>query len=168
MSNKKRNKKHNPMKAAISASNVLAKRYMFAMVGKSEPVILTRTGKRPKSVSNALLSALLDVPQHWSVYMAALLRDNQGRDYVQSIEINLKNKMTQAGLTTDINDMHHELLNETNPRHFVNVGWIASPARLDIDDEQASDIMTKLGGWDTLAKWEADEIGLDKCEVLSL
>ena len=164
----KRSKKFNPMKAAISASNILAKRYMFAMVGKSEPIILKRDGRRPKSVSNALLAALLDVPQCWSVYLAALLRDNQGRDYVQSIEINLKNRMTQAGLTTDINDMHHQLISETNPRHFVNVGWIASPARLDIDDEQASEIMTKLGGWQTLAKWEADKIGLDKCEVLSL
>ena len=165
---KKRNKKYDPMKAAISASNVLAKRYIFAMVGKSEPIILKRDGRRPKSVSNALLAALLDVPQCWSVYLAALLRDNQGRDYVQSIEINLKNRMTQAGLTTDINDLHHGLISETNPSHFVNVGWIASPARLDINDEQASEIMTKLGGWATLAKWEADKIGLDKCEVLSL
>ena len=90
----------------------------------------------------------------WSVYCAVFCRDQNNKEYMQSVVITTKDHCLQSDLVSVLHEHHAELINGCNPTHTLNVGWLASPVGHEWTDKEAAKIFTKMDAWNFSAKWE--------------
>ncbi|MNZ19106.1 hypothetical protein D3C78_361300 [compost metagenome] len=91
--------------------------------------------------------AVCDIPHHWVIYLSAFCMDQFGKRYYKSVEIAPQGIYLAAHLTDAIEVTYNALRDECNPNHFVGAGWIAIPAAVSLDEEQAARIFDAVGAW---------------------
>jgi len=84
-----------------------------------------------------LANALCDIPHRWSIYIAALCRDQTGQRYMKSVEVAPQGIYLAAHLTDVIEAYYSEIRRDCNPAHLVGSGWIAIPAEVTLGEAQA-------------------------------
>lgn len=97
--------------------------------------------------SLAIANALLDFSYHWTIYIAAMCRDELGTEYLKSTEISPQGMYKVERLTDAIEHYYLELRNGCNPNHILASGWIAIPAEITLEEAEAAKLFLAAGAW---------------------
>ncbi|WP_085708318.1 MULTISPECIES: hypothetical protein [unclassified Pseudomonas] len=97
--------------------------------------------------SLAIANALFDFSYHWTIYIAAMCRDELGTEYLKSTEISPQGMYKVERLTDAIEHYYLELRNGCNPNHILASGWIAIPAEITLEEAQAAKLFYAAGAW---------------------
>lgn len=150
-----RRKAHNPQARSHAYLGALLRQNHVAVVDAeaSEVQVLVnwQNGKRislkqPK-VYRLLADAVCDIPHHWSIYLAALCRDQFGQRYMKSVEVEPEGVFLAKRLDAVIEHYAEQLKAGCNPAHLIGLGWIAIPAAVTLVEEQAAAIFEAVGAW---------------------
>ncbi len=155
---KKRNKKYNPHRTAIHFAKSYTKNFAMVWAGTLDAKIYNIKNNSKAILTQAKLDAMTKVAHKWQVHVAALLRDHEGDDYIQTKRLIFKQDYYSEFIGDFINDTMIDLRNSCNQQHIVNVGWVATTSDKDISDEAISEMMTDAGAWDFLSPIEAKEL----------
>lgn len=97
--------------------------------------------------SLAIASAMFDFSYRWTIYIAAMCRDERGAEYIKSVEISPDGIYKVERLTDAIEHYYLELRNSANPSHLVASGWIAIPDEISMDEAEAAKLFYAAGAW---------------------
>lgn len=150
-------KKHNMTKRHERTAKACLKGLVVAFVaGQADGMaqLVNRRTMRPVACGQATADALALCQFKWSVFCAVTCRRQDGQEYMQSEFFKFEQPYRQSGLCEYLNDKHKTMLKGANPEHRVSAAWIACPHGEDISESYAAELITKLGGWEFLAKWE--------------
>ena len=81
---KKRNKKYNPHRTAIHFAKSYTKNFAMVWAGTLDAKIYNIKNNSKAILTQAKMDALTKISHKWQVHVAVLLRDNNGRDYIQT------------------------------------------------------------------------------------
>ena len=84
------------------------------------------------------------VAYKWGVFIAVLCKNEFGDRYMKADYIKVDRPITQPELADFLNEQHSELIKNTNPKHLVDVGWLASPTGKEWTEEQAFEIFERM------------------------
>ena len=148
-------KKYNPHKRAKVVVKQLTRQILVAWCpGYPEPICFNTNGDPLNIEAVDVKVAFMTKALPWSSHCLVLCRDQNKQQYIRSQELLAKGEYLYKDLAKPLNDLHQALLNGTNPQHRLNVGWVSSPAGIDVDIELADKIMIAMNAWDRPAKWE--------------
>ncbi|MGN2430297.1 hypothetical protein [Pseudomonas syringae] len=94
-----------------------------------------------------IANALFDFSYRWAIYISAMCRDERGAEYVKSVEISPEGLHKVDRLTDAVEHYYLELRGTCNQNHLVASGWIAIPAEVSLDEEQAAQLFYAAGAW---------------------
>lgn len=111
-------------------------------------LISLRDGK-PIALSQVRMvaDAFCDFAYPWTVYFAAMCRDQQGAQYIKAEEIALSSICRANQLTDVLEHFCRELRDGCNARHLVSSGWIANTSGVALDEARAYELFEKFGAW---------------------
>lgn len=145
-------RKPNNMKARIERSCRALLRSNHVAVVSIDPT--GRQGlvnwKSCKSIppGKAIADAVCDIAHHWTIYLSAMCEEKSGVRYLKSIEIAPQGMYRAEHLTDAIEANYRGLIAECNPNHVVASGWIAIPADVSLEVDQAAKVFSAVGAWD--------------------
>lgn len=85
----------------------------------------------------------------WSVHICVLGIGSDGLPYVKGDTHNFAVRYKQANLVDYLNEQHQEYIaKRVNKNQMIAAGWIASPEGLEITNEQAMELFTKMGAFE--------------------
>jgi hypothetical protein len=138
------------MKRTIWLANDTAGRTLFASVygldGGVTP--FTMTGQRSLIDWERAL-AVGETPLKWVITCYAICRDQQGREYLPSMELTLPTPVKQDAINKALSQAHFDWVKaEINKKHLLTLAWIATTGELK--EWAAIKILEKqLGAWDS-------------------
>ena len=94
-----------------------------------------------------IADAVCDIPHRWTIYLSALCIDQTGQRYSKSVEIAPQGNYLAEHLTDAIEATYKDLIADCNPNHVVASGWIAIPAAVSLEEEQAARVFDAVGCW---------------------
>ena len=94
-----------------------------------------------------IVDALCDIPHRWTIYIAGLCVDEVGCEYLKSVEVAPEGIYLAIHLTDVIQRFLTEICDSCNPKHMVANGWIAIPASVSLEEDQAAKIFEAAGAW---------------------
>lgn len=95
----------------------------------------------------AVATAFTELPHRWSLYLAALCRDQLGTAYMKSVEIAPQGIYKAAQLAEAVETYCVELKAGCNPYHFIGLAWLAIPAEITLTEAQAERVFDAFGAW---------------------
>ena len=137
------------MKRTLWLANDTASRTLFASVygldGGVTPFAMT--GQRSR-IDWERAMAVGETPLKWVITCYAICRDQQGREYLPSMEMTLPEPVKQDAINKALSQAHFDWVKEcVNKQHLMTLAWIATTAR-EPSEETAMRIFTELGAWD--------------------
>ncbi len=156
---KKRNKKYNPVKNGNRLIHAAIKNLAVVFCGGNDgkSSLVNYKTKIIFIAPMPLAYAIADTRFNWTVICAVFCRDKGGHEYMRTQDIFSPDKHTQEELAETLQGIHARMLDDANPTHICNLGWLAVPRGHDglaIDDKSLATIFEKAGAWNTLAKWQ--------------
>lgn len=92
--------------------------------------------------------AVGETPLKWVITCYAICRDQQGRDYLPSMELTLPEPVKQDAINKALSQAHFDWVKaEINKSHLLTLAWIATTGTMK-DEKVAGNIFTELGAWD--------------------
>lgn len=142
-------KPHNPHERKRRQAQQLVKGFGVAFVtGRETCEVVDLIGNKIFPATLLQTRAMTEMAHPWSMFIAALGIDDQGKQYFKSEQIFLPDRRKQCDLADSLNDYHQQFVRKSmNPNHLAGAAWIGSPEGLDITEEQADIIFTALGAW---------------------
>ena len=141
----------------MAAQNYMRKHIIFNMPTSTREgvrVINLATGTEVPITSKEA-SGLSSEPIKWTFHGYFIGRDNNGRNYIQSMEaINFEPVKYEEIRETVGSGITKALKTLCNPNHYITGCWIATSEGKEIDEEYAYDLIKRYGGFDEEAKWE--------------
>jgi len=153
----KRSGKHNMQLRQQRFNESMLRQFSISFIGAEKCNIIKSKDGQLINADLKLIQLFTKFPYKWSVYIAVFYRDQHGKDYMKSELAILPDYRYQADISEALCDLHMDLAKRGNEKHFVNVGWMASPTGHQWSEEEAASVFDKLGAWSTLAQWEAEE-----------
>ena len=156
----KRKKKYNPRKVIEKVSESIATKEAKSVViawrtTMKLPAVFDTDGEPVSNPTEHLRKFLKTIPQPWSTHCLAMCRDQTNKEYISEIFITSKGKYTYAEMSDLLIEEHLKFLKTQNDLHKVCAGWISIPTGEELPLSVIDKIMTSLGAWDYMAKWEA-------------
>ncbi|WP_417312411.1 hypothetical protein [Ectopseudomonas khazarica] len=109
--------------------------------------------KKPAAITSnsrlAIVEAVTEIPHRWSIYLAALSRDQRGEAYMKSVEVAPQGNYNAEQIRDVIEAYCVELKAASNPNHFIGLAWIAIPAEVTLTEAQAERVFDAFGAWRT-------------------
>lgn len=129
-------------------------------------LVYTKDGQ-PVDISKEAAHALARFQIKWGVTCYALMRDNNGREYLKSFVATAPQPCKHEKIREQIADLLYDFVgSECNPNHFLSVAWLATDSVNDIPDETADKIFTSMGAWgEFLAPHEEINQGAKACAI---
>ena len=116
--------------------------------GDLQTLINWKTGKLITSASRrTLVDIVCDIPHIWTIYLAALCRDQHNVAYMKSVEVAPKGNYKATHLSEVIEAYCVELKATSNPNHLVGMAWIAIPDEVTLTEAQAERVFDTVGAW---------------------
>lgn len=148
---RQRRKKYNKLKQLTRVADHLAKDVLVGYTtGLKGCVMIHRKQLRlipPESREGRQVTAALGRPHTWSCTIAVFGRTPLGEEYMKSEFIHTDTKYFQTDLAPVFEEYHAKLI-PTIPEHQrVAVGWIASPAGIELTEKEAGDMFVALQAW---------------------
>lgn len=136
------------MKRTIWLANDTASRTLFASVygldGGVTP--FTMVGKR-STIDWERALAVCETPLKWVITCYAICRDQQGREYLPSMELTLPIPVKQDAINKALSQAHFDWVKaEINKSHLLTLAWIATTGQMR--EEVAGKVFQQLGAWD--------------------
>lgn len=106
--------------------------------------------KHARAIGNgreAVATAVTEMPHRWSLYLAALCRDQLGTAYMKSVEIAPQGIYKAAQLAEAVETYCVELKAGCNPYHFIGLAWLAIPTEITLTEAQAERVFDAFGAW---------------------
>lgn len=100
------------------------------------------------SATPLIIDALRSITYNWSVLIAALCVDDNGREYIKSEQVDAKEPYLQSDLMEVLDMQHRALLMNCNQNHLINAVWLATPYEHDWDESHAAKLLSDFGAWD--------------------
>ena len=97
--------------------------------------------------SRQMAAAVCDYTHEWVIYIGAMCIDQNGQQYMKSVEVAPFGRYKSDTLADVIETHYKQLINECNPLHVVASGWIANPSGVELDEKKASAIFEAAGAW---------------------
>lgn len=148
---KKRNKKNCNHARLQRIARASTKDLLICSLGDESAKILDgRTGEFIDA-TETLVNALCRVAHRWSCLTAVhCYIELTGERYMKTDQPFTPKPMLQRHMIDELTDCHVKLVQSVNPAHKVNVGWIASPAGIDLINEGdlAMNIFENMGAWE--------------------
>lgn len=156
---KKRTKKHCELKRASNTAIYGTMDLLLVFIGgvKETHALDKKTGF-PVPIGPTIVKALHSIAFKWHVYLAVLCRSQDGKEYIQSEEMNFIHPYRRELLSDKLNEQHDKLIRTCNPHQILNIGWVASTVPYEFDDSFCYELFNKQGGWGYLAEWEKDKV----------
>lgn len=156
---KKPRRKYSPKRQAFKLSKSFSQKYAIVWAGTLTSQVVRISTSNSVQLQKCEVEAITTVPHRWRVYACVMSRDINGREFIQSEELLFKSgdhyiECRSEEISDLVNERCNQLYHSCNKNLSVNVGWIATPAREPLTDKQLSDMMTNIGAWEFLAKWE--------------
>jgi hypothetical protein len=114
-----------------------------------------RKRKRVERITRPTAMAIADVPYPWMVCCAVTGRRQDGEQYAKLEWLAAPHNITQSQIAKHCNELHQQLLAKFNPMHKLTAAWVASPRGEMLDEKEIDEIITALGAYEFLAKWES-------------
>ena len=136
------------MKRTLWLANDTASRTLFASVygldGGVTP--FTLAGQRLR-IDWERAMAVGETPLKWVITCYAICRDQQGREYLPSMELTLPEPVKQDAINKALSQAHFDWVKaEINKKHLLTLSWIATTGQMR--EEVAGKIFQQLGAWD--------------------
>ena len=96
----------------------------------------------------ALVKSLCEVTYKWAILVSAFGESSTSEKYMKSDLLVASAPYFQSDLSDVATDLHQNLYDNFNKKHFINVGWIADPHGGDVCEKVAGKIFDLLGAWD--------------------
>ena len=136
------------MKRTVWLAKDTASRTLLASVyGLNDGVTpFTLAGQRSRIDWERAL-AVGDTPLKWVITCYAICRDQQGREYLPSMELTLAEPVKQDAINKALSQHHFDWVkSEINKSHLLTLAWIATTCQMR--EEVAVKIFHQLGAWD--------------------
>ena len=147
----KKRKPYNKMKQLVRVADHLTKDvlvgYTTSLAGC---VMIHRKQLRlipPESREGKQVVAALGRPHQWSCTIAVFGRTALGEEYMKSEAVVTKSRYYQSDLAPTFEEYHAKLIPKIPEHQRVAVGWLASPAGVELTEKEAGDIFVALQAW---------------------
>lgn len=108
--------------------------------------------------SEPLQKSIEKTPILWRVTGYVISRDHTGGEYMKEIEVDAPFPCLRGQVKQKAADAIFKFMKEDcNANHILGVGWIATHADNEIDNEIADKIFTHFGVWKEFAGWQYDK-----------
>lgn len=97
--------------------------------------------------SRQIVDAIFDVAHRWTIYISCMCIRQDGSEYLKSVEIAPVGMYLPSHLTEAIEHHYTALRDSCNPKHLFAYGWIAIPAAVTLEEEQAAKVFAAAGAW---------------------
>jgi len=145
----KRAKKYNPLKQLELLGRASLKNSAIGFVtGGVGCQIIDLRNNKISSASQTTVHLIATLRHRWSVLVAVLGVDDNGKHYMKSKEITVTRPVLQAELIEVLNEEHAALGKNFNQKHLLSYGWIATPFVKEWDEEAAFNLLTSLGAFE--------------------
>ena len=148
------------MKRTLWLANDTASRTLFASVygldGGVTP--FTLSGRR-YGINWERALAVGETPLKWVITCYAICRDQQGREYLPSMELTLPEPVKQDAINKALSQAHFDWVkSEINKKHLLTVAWIATTGELK-EWAAIKILKEQLGAWDAFDIVQATDDG---------
>lgn len=117
----------------------------MAFVDGNKAHIVSTKHKCKVRASETMINAFLRVPHKWTVYVAVICRDWQGRTYTKAIEVSPTVPCLHSTLADQLIDIHAELIDSVNDSDLIARAWIASPHGYSFSEAEALECFETIG-----------------------
>lgn len=153
---KRRNKKYSPYKKAQSTARAFMSNKAVAWCGTKKAQMFNINTLKPARLTKIEALAITEVHHNWNVYLVVLCRDHTGNDYMKvEITETIYSKVDQ--ISDSVQQLLADMVKQQNENHVINIGWVCTPHKEELSDDQIDKMMTTLGAWEFLAKHEVTE-----------
>lgn len=161
----KKKKRHNPYKIEQAmCKKIIDSLFSVMTPNKTCPELYLSNGNK---YLGRLDRGMFSVKQLWGVSLIALLRDQKGKEYIQSEFVTVSSHILFNEIGETLKDIHNELLLKVNSQHYVSHAWIASHVQKEVPMETAFIILKKEDAFNNKAQWELDNEYKEKEELNS-
>ena len=102
--------------------------------------------------------AVGETPLKWVITCYAICRDQQGREYLPSMELTLPEPVKQDAINKALSQAHFDWVKaEINKKHLLTLAWIATTGQMR--EEVAGKIFQQLGALDAFDIVQATDDG---------
>ena len=144
-------KAYNKMKQLTRVADHLAKDVLIGYTTSlAGCVMIQRKQLRlipPESREGRQVVAALGRPHTWSCTIAVFGRTALGEEYMKSEAVVTDTRYFQSDLAPTFEEYHSKLIPKIPEHQRVAVGWIASPAGIELSEKEAGDIFVALQAW---------------------
>lgn len=130
-------KKHNPLKRLKTAARIACSNIYAVFVGGEQIQVVEKRTNKVRPFYQDELDAMGRLQHKWSIYIAVIGLDSNGKRYVKGEQLNFQAEYLQGDIAGLTSEYHYKLLDTFNKNHLKNAGWIACANGSDIDPEQA-------------------------------
>ena len=142
----RKRKKYNPLKQAQTlAKHSLRNTAIGCIPGHTDCQLLDLSSQSLMPITNSTVKLITGLRHPWSVFIAAFGVDHNGDHYMKSKEIFVQDPQFQSEMVETLNTHHVQLCKEFNASHLISVGWLATPYKKDWQEEEAFNLLDKLG-----------------------
>lgn len=148
----KKRKAYNPMKQITRVADHLTRDVLVGYTtGLGGCIMINLKSDRvipPESREGVQIMAALGRPHTWSCTISVFGITPLGDKYMKSDHITTDSRYYQSDLAATFEQYHAKLIPTIPLHHRVGVGWLASPAGLELSEKQASEIFEIMGAWE--------------------
>lgn len=139
-------------------TNALKQNYIAFLAKEGEALRAYNKKGEHVNFSRALQKSIEKTPILWRVTGYVISRDHTGGEYMKELEIDAPFPCLRGQVKQKAADAIFKFMKEDcNANHILGVGWIATHADNEIENETADKIFTDFGVWKELAGWQYDE-----------
>lgn len=101
-----------------------------------------------------MANIIADLRFKWDIVLAVFMREKNGKLKTALKPSPAPYACHQYQLVDSLNQAHMDFVNEYDRDLICGAGWIASPYKLELTDQQIDEILTKFGAYEYLAPWQ--------------
>lgn len=148
MSTKKpRKRKNSNIKRLTLVSQYVLKNIGIVYTLEQKANFIDLRTKQLIAATPSMVSAANDVQHNWQVFVAVMLENQIGEQYIKIAECTPERRCYQVDMLERLNEAHIELIDSTKLADRVNTGWVAVPSGKELTEEQVTELLECLPCW---------------------
>jgi hypothetical protein len=142
----KRRKKHNPTGRYIRVARAALKGLAVVWTDETKHCLMMDVkSKKSVTVTEVLAKAFSEVQHNWSIIIAVMGKQPDGKVYMKSEQITTSQPYYQSELADYLNERHQQLIKQMNSNCMVGVGWAAAPNGYEWTESEAFELLSQAG-----------------------
>ena len=156
---KTKRKANSNMKRLTLVSRYVMKDIAIVFTGGSMATFTNiKTLKQIKATPD-MITAATSVQHNWSSYIAVMSENSLGDQYYTIAPVDVSRACYQTDIEDQLNEAHIKLIASTKLADRKNVGWVAVPSGVELDNSKVQSLL------ETQDPWSRCERGADELKV---